>query len=102
MTEQGFDGNIRLWGYVKVTFLCSSMKNPSWNTLLVLFPPLLLFIVRVSSRKAAGNGDPPAASPSSVFEKGNFTEGYFPVILFNYYRIISITSSLGFMIIAGM
>ncbi|HDG7940029.1 TPA: hypothetical protein PCL07_004133 [Klebsiella pneumoniae] len=38
----------------------------------------------------------------SVFEKGNFTEGYFPVILFNYYRIISITSSLGFMIIAGM
>ncbi|HCF8207533.1 TPA: hypothetical protein PCF47_004382 [Klebsiella pneumoniae] len=55
-----------------------------------------------SYRKAAGIGDPPAALPSSVFEKGNFTEGYFPVILFNYYRIISITSSLGFMIIAGM
>lgn len=36
-----------------------------------------------------------AASPSSVFEKGNFTEGYFPVILFNHYRIISITNLLG-------
>ncbi|SBK00928.1 Uncharacterised protein [Klebsiella pneumoniae] len=27
---------------------------------------------------------------------------HFPVILFNYYRIFSITSSLGFMRIAGM
>lgn len=46
-------------------------------------------------QESSRDGDPPAASPLSVFEKGNFTEGYFPVILFNYYHIVLITSSLG-------
>lgn len=40
----------------------------------------------------------PCCFSFSVFEKGNFTEGYFPVILFNYYRIVFITNSL----VAGM
>lgn len=55
----------------------------------------IIYCFGCSYRKAARNGDSLAASPSSVFEKGNFTEGYFPVILLNYYRIILITSSLG-------
>lgn len=28
LTEQGFDGKIRVWGYVKVTFYVAPLKNP--------------------------------------------------------------------------
>lgn len=55
----------------------------------------IIYCFGCSYRKAARNGDPLAASPSSVPVYLKKEISYFPVILLNYYRIILITSSLG-------
>ncbi|MCS5885131.1 hypothetical protein LNO08_21265 [Klebsiella pneumoniae subsp. pneumoniae] len=90
-------------GLLKSNILCSSPEKSFLEYIAgVISSVNVIYCSVVPPGKAAGIGDPPAALPSSVFEKGNFTEGYFPVILFNYYRIILITSSLGFMIVVGM
>lgn len=65
----------------------------------VISAVICCLLFRLFLQESGKDGDPLAASPSSVFEKGNFL---FPCDFINYYRIFSITSSLGFMIIAGM
>ena len=63
-------------GLRKSNILCTPEKSFLKYIAGVISSVNIIYCFGCSYRKAAGIGDPPAASPSSVFEKGNFLFPY--------------------------
>lgn len=78
LTEQGFDGKIRVWGYVKVTFLCSSPEKSFLKYIAGVISSVICCF-GCSYRKAAGTVIPLLPFLPVYLKKEIY---YFPMILF--------------------